>query len=109
MKIEFTDEQMDLLVQGRAGLSNWRDCYRQGIEAVFASMSPEQLREFASGLLSEANRREGFEGKKESRVGTNTGHGHVWQRPDGVRARCGGPGICSECSSDLFDVKAGLA
>src|SRR5690348_11323898 len=35
------------------------------------------------------------------RPGTNTGHGHVWPRPDGVRARCGGAGICSECAKDL--------
>lgn len=32
--------------------------------------------------------------------GTNTGHGHVWRRPDGVRARCGGPGACGQCSRD---------
>lgn len=31
---------------------------------------------------------------------TNTGHGHVFPRADGVRARCGGPGVCSECSTD---------
>lgn len=38
--------------------------------------------------------------KKESRVGTNTGHGHVWRRPDGYLARCGGPAICRECARD---------
>lgn len=32
--------------------------------------------------------------------GTNTGHGHVWPRPDGVKARCGGPGLCAQCSRD---------
>lgn len=31
----------------------------------------------------------------------NSGHGHVWPRPDGVRMRCGGPGVCPECSRDL--------
>lgn len=31
----------------------------------------------------------------------NVGHGHVFPRLDGVRARCGGPGICSECALDL--------
>jgi hypothetical protein len=31
----------------------------------------------------------------------NTGHGHVYKRPDGAKARCGGPGLCSECSRDL--------
>jgi hypothetical protein len=32
--------------------------------------------------------------------GTNSGHGWVWQRPDGVHARCGGPGMCRECRED---------
>lgn len=30
----------------------------------------------------------------------NRGHGHVFRRPDGAKARCGGPGICAECSRD---------
>lgn len=30
----------------------------------------------------------------------NTGHGHVFPRADGVRARCGGPKMCKECSFD---------
>lgn len=30
----------------------------------------------------------------------NEGHGHVFPRPDGVRARCGGPGLCKVCSAD---------
>ena len=33
--------------------------------------------------------------------GTNNGHGHVWNRPDGVKARCGGPGICLDCARDF--------
>lgn len=28
------------------------------------------------------------------------GHGHVYPRADGIRARCGGPGICPMCSID---------
>lgn len=32
---------------------------------------------------------------------TNGGHGHVFPRPDGHRARCGGPPLCSECARDL--------
>lgn len=27
----------------------------------------------------------------------NTGHGHVWKRPDGLIAKCGGPKLCVEC------------
>ena len=30
----------------------------------------------------------------------NFGHGHVYPRPDGARARCGGPSICLVCSRD---------
>jgi hypothetical protein len=30
----------------------------------------------------------------------NVGHGHVRPRPDGMKARCGGPGICSQCSRE---------
>jgi hypothetical protein len=38
--------------------------------------------------------------KQESRVGTNSGHGHVWDRPDGMVTKCGGPGICIMCTDD---------
>lgn len=31
---------------------------------------------------------------------TNSGHGHAWARPDGVKARCGGPAMCSECRDE---------
>jgi|GEM_PF-6418069 len=36
----------------------------------------------------------------------NSGHGHVYHRPDGERARCGGPGICSQCSKDQAQKEA---
>lgn len=36
----------------------------------------------------------------------NVGHGHVIPRPDGVRARCGGPGLCRECSRALARQRA---
>lgn len=32
---------------------------------------------------------------------TNSGHGHAWARPDGVKARCGGVALCSDCAKDL--------
>lgn len=31
---------------------------------------------------------------------TNSGHGHAWARPDGVKARCGGPAACSQCRDE---------
>jgi hypothetical protein len=40
------------------------------------------------------------------RYGTNEGHGHVWSRPDGMRARCGGSNMCSGCRADMTDLRA---
>ena len=31
----------------------------------------------------------------------NSGHGWVYRLPGGAKARCGGPGLCSQCSADL--------
>jgi len=41
--------------------------------------------------------------------GTNTGHGHVWKRPDGKVYRCGGPRMCKKCAADAELVAAGKA
>ncbi len=30
----------------------------------------------------------------------NSGHGHVFPRPDGAKMRCGGPAICPVCAKD---------
>lgn len=30
----------------------------------------------------------------------NAGHGHVTPRADGMKARCGGPGLCLICSRE---------
>lgn len=35
----------------------------------------------------------------------DVGHGHVWERPDGLKAPCGGPGLCSECAADAMRVR----
>lgn len=41
-----------------------------------------------------------------TRYGTNSGHGHVWERPDGMKARCGGPMMCAECAKDYAEFAA---
>ncbi|EPA6882655.1 hypothetical protein ACQ477_004574 [Pseudomonas aeruginosa] len=48
---------------------------------------------------------------KESveQVGANVGHGHVFPRADGVKMRCGGPALCSECAADAYRARAALA
>lgn len=35
------------------------------------------------------------------------GHGHVTPRPDGAKARCGGPALCGECAKELAAQTAG--
>lgn len=35
-----------------------------------------------------------------NRIGTNSGHGHVWPRPDSLIVPCGGVGTCPDCSRD---------
>ncbi|WP_206020945.1 hypothetical protein [Pseudomonas aeruginosa] len=42
-------------------------------------------------------------------AGANVGHGHVFPRADGVKMRCGGPGLCSECAADAYRARAALA
>lgn len=39
-------------------------------------------------------------GGEAGRIGTNAGHGYAWDRPDGARAKCGGPAMCTDCSYD---------
>lgn len=38
--------------------------------------------------------------------GTNSGHGWAWERPDGMKARCGGTSLCSQCKEDATVAKA---
>ena len=34
------------------------------------------------------------------------GHGHVIPRPDGVKARCGGPSACLDCAREQAAIRA---
>jgi hypothetical protein len=52
--------------------------------------------------------REAMGGRGMAETNPNTGHGHVRVRPDGVKARCGGPGFCSACNRELAISQLGL-
>ena len=32
-------------------------------------------------------------------------HGHVYPRPDGAKARCGGPGFCRQCRREAMGIE----
>lgn len=36
----------------------------------------------------------------------NSGHGHVVPRPDGAKARCGGPALCNVCAVEAAQIRA---
>lgn len=55
---------------------------------------PDEIAIREADVLEAASRAENQDAK-------NVGHGHVFPRPDGVRAKCGGPVICAECAADL--------
>jgi len=42
----------------------------------------------------------------ESGLQPNQGHGHVTPRPDGVKARCGGPSFCEVCQRERAALSA---
>lgn len=75
----------------------------QGIRTRWPEMeaNDDSLEDFATtltGILA-APKPEGTEVSND-KVPANSGHGHVFKRPDGMKARCGGPGFCDECSRD---------
>jgi hypothetical protein len=41
------------------------------------------------------------------RANANSGHGYVYVRPDGLKAKCGGPGLCQECYNDKVRQQGG--
>lgn len=42
----------------------------------------------------------------EAQAANNKGHGHVVPRPDGVKARCGGPAMCHVCQAERGTLEA---
>lgn len=45
---------------------------------------------------------------KVESAGANKGHGHIVPRADGVKARCGGPGICTACTLEKEELDKSL-
>lgn len=75
-------------------------CYQPSTEALSDKPGyPYNTNRGVPKVRYEASREEMMSNKGER----NLGHGHVWPRTDGVRARCGGAGLCEECSRDYVE------
>ena len=72
--------------------------YELRIGGTSQQHGPKEARAALSAHLSELSM---GEQAKPNHYGTNSGHGHVWARPDGAKARCGGPKMCPQCARDL--------
>lgn len=97
-RIEFESEEISAwgtLQNVVDSVVNQLDARRQ-VDDELTQISPEKI---------EAMRVETIK-KHMPMYGTDVGHGHVWKRPDGSRARCGGPTICKTCANDLAWVEA---
>jgi hypothetical protein len=64
-----------------------------------------EIEHIATGALKRDGEPDDKREPVEAPMGGNNGHGHVWRRPDGMRARCGGPAICAECAKDAARLK----
>lgn len=73
-------------------------------QAVALGVNAANGQDVAEDLQTMAPPARGEDSPKQSRVGTNSGHGHVWKRPDGVVARCGGPAMCDKCRRDKLEM-----
>lgn len=58
--------------------------------------------DFRAKLVMALQRRLECTCRREVIPDTNTGHGHVWSRPDELKVRCGGSTMCRECAMDEF-------
>lgn len=90
---------MNTETQMGTGSNSREDGFSRESEPTQLSRTPSD--EPATNSLKLSPAKENAAADLRRRVDRNTGHGHVFPRPDGVRARCGGPGICLDCSRDL--------
>jgi hypothetical protein len=93
--------ESDVLVE-QVTKDDWRAAFNERHEFdIYPDDFMTGLRnEFAAGWYAALKTAAQCQSKTSGEVGTNTGHGHVWDRPDGVRARCGGPMTCKQCAID---------
>lgn len=87
---------MTELLQVAKALRDWIDAVPKDV--VLPTM-PGVDRDWVDGVIKKTEKLPINE-KPAFRVGTNSGHGHVWERPDGMKVCCGGWGICVMCGQD---------
>lgn len=84
----------------------WVKDQRNDHESYYLPSISRAWRYFKEGVaVGEASAVGTAEKAEESISKTDCGHGHVYPRSDGVRARCGGPGMCKRCSVDAQNLE----
>lgn len=72
---------------------------RAMIKAIAADLPDDGIAPIASGGAQQMETQPGERAKESC-----AGHGHVRPRPDGHKARCGGPVICGDCAAEAAAV-----
>lgn len=93
---EPVDMQYLPVYQSRDQYGAWRDC-RDVYEKVYLSEKGRDTRT----LYSKAAPAQPAGGGAELGEDWRKLHGHVTARPDGAKARCGGPPMCRVCKAEL--------
>lgn len=85
----------EALRQARQWMNDWapNEAYEPGENHTHTMATQEWIDKALAAIEAEL-----------ARPAANTGHGHVRPRPDGVRARCGGPAICSVCAREKAEL-----
>lgn len=86
-----------------AALIAENDLHKRFIDEYSKSLGQLQSKYEMSKAENEALKQEVKELHRKiggSATHPDKGHGHVFPRSDGIRMRCGGPGMCAECRAD---------
>ena len=94
------------MIESEAGTARWSDPYKYS--------SWQELRDIitdyetaicygvpCTGCAKLLDQLYATEVELEKLKQATTGHGHVYPRIDGTKARCGGPSMCRECAKDF--------
>jgi hypothetical protein len=91
-------------LQERQEYEGYNDEY-EGFEKLEHSLAHKKgIHNPAAVAASIGRKKYGAKGMAKKAAAGRDSHGHVIPRRDGIKARCGGPGICRDCKAEWKDV-----